>query len=78
MVLVRIDGPIFNKRLYEMLAIFLGIMCPSRTTVSDSEDSTGIKIFSKFGFFTVYFYTFNLDFGNHKSSENLPNIISHS
>ena len=79
-MVVDFDGKIFSKtkRSYEMLAKFLEIMCPSRSTVSDSEDSTGIKIFLEFGFFTIHFNTFNLDIGNHKSSKNLPNIISHS
>ena len=40
-------------------------MCPSRNTFFDCEDSTGIKIFSKFGYFTVDFNTFNFDIRNH-------------
>ena len=44
---------------------FFGIMCPSRSSFFDCEDSTGIKIFSKFGFFTVDFNTFNFVIRNH-------------
>ena len=40
-------------------------MCPSRNTFFDCEDLTGIKIFSKFGFFTVDFNTLNLNIRNH-------------
>ena len=40
-------------------------MCSSRSTVFECEDSTGIKIFSKYGFFTVDFNTFNFNIRNH-------------
>ena len=45
-------------------------MYPTTNFVFDHEESTGIKISSKFGFLTVDFNTFNFEFKNYKRFTN--------